>query len=299
MTSWKGKTRGGLAGYKIFISILRKLGLPFAYLVLKFVVVYFIITSPKSFRCTFLYFRRILKHNFLSSLIMILKNYYIFGQVLLDKISVLANFPNTFTYDFDGEENLRKIVKEKKGGVLISLHIGNWEIAGQLLERLEARINIVMLNNDYQKIKTLLDNTYMKKNVNFIAIKDDFSHLFAVKNALQNKEIIAIHGDRYIPGTKTIKCKFLGKDALFPSGPLYLASKYSVPVSFVSAMKETDKHYHFFASAPKTYSYPANLKTRNTKLKAMIEEYISHAENILRKYPLQWFNYYLFWESYK
>ena len=41
MSSWKGKTRGGLFGYKFFISILKYSGLSVAYFFLRFVVIYF------------------------------------------------------------------------------------------------------------------------------------------------------------------------------------------------------------------------------------------------------------------
>ena len=42
-------------------------------------------------------------------------NYYRFGQTLIDKVVVMAGIRNKFTYHFDGEENLHKIVALKKG----------------------------------------------------------------------------------------------------------------------------------------------------------------------------------------
>ena len=38
---WKGKSRGTVLGYKIFIFCIKKLGLPSAYFVLYFVAAYF------------------------------------------------------------------------------------------------------------------------------------------------------------------------------------------------------------------------------------------------------------------
>ena len=295
MSSWKGKTRGGVVGYKIFISIIKYIGLPFAYFILRFIVVYFVLFSPKGTKTIYSYFKHIHRYTTFTSIINIFRNFYVLGQVLIDKISMLGGFNNKFTFDFEGENYLLDMIKQKKGGLLIGAHIGNWEIAGQLLERLDVRINIVMLDAEHQKIKKMLDNTLVKKNMNIIAIKEDFSHLFKIKEALQNNEFIAIHGDRYISGTKTISCKFLGKEALFPSGTLYLASKYGSPVSFVAAMKETNTHYRFYASQPKIYPYPSNLKTRNSEQKRMIEDYVSELEKIVLEYPLQWFNYYYFW----
>ena len=295
MSSWKGKTRGGVVGYKIFISILKYIGLPFAYFILRFIVVYFVIFSPKGSKIIYSYFKHIHGYTTFSSVISIFRNFYLLGQVLIDKISMLAGFKNKFTFDFDGENYLQDMIDMKKGGVLIGAHVGNWEIAGQLLERLDVKINIVMLDAEHKRIKNMLDSVLVKKNMNIIAIKEDFSHLFKIKEALQNSEFIAIHGDRFIPGTKTISCKFLGKEAMFPTGTLYLASKYGSPVSFVAAMKETNTHYSFYASSPKIYPYPSNLKTRKSEQKKMIEVYVHELEKIVLKYPLQWFNYYYFW----
>jgi imidazoleglycerol-phosphate dehydratase len=40
---------------------------------------------------------------------------------------------NKFTYEFDGIEILKNLLAEKKGGVLISAHVGNFEIAEHFL----------------------------------------------------------------------------------------------------------------------------------------------------------------------
>ena len=57
---------------------------------------------------------------------MVFKSYYTFGQTILDKISISAGMKNKFTYEFDGVEKLIQLLEEKKGGVLISAHIGNF-----------------------------------------------------------------------------------------------------------------------------------------------------------------------------
>ena len=53
MSSWEGKTRGGVLGYKIFVWTLKNLGISFAYLLLRFVVFYFVFASGKSFTAIF------------------------------------------------------------------------------------------------------------------------------------------------------------------------------------------------------------------------------------------------------
>ncbi len=60
----------------------------------------------------------------------IYKNYYWFGQTIIDRVVLTSGIKNSFRFEFEGEENLRAMVNLKKGGLLLSAHIGNWEIAG-------------------------------------------------------------------------------------------------------------------------------------------------------------------------
>jgi len=294
MSSWKGKTRGGVLGYRIFVWILKHLGLSFGYFLLLFVVTYFVFSSGKAFRCVYNYFRKILGYGFFRSLISIYRNYYYFGQVLLDKIALLAGLQSRFTFDFEGEEYLRQM---DKGGMLISGHIGNWEIAGQLLNRLEKNINIILYDAENEQIKAYLSDVYTERRVNFIVIKEDYSHLQEIKQALERFEIIAMHGDRFIEGNKVFSLNFLGKPALFPAGPVNLAARFNVPVSYVFAVKETRKHYHFYATPLRYVEFSTNLKKREVILKEAVTAFVSAFEKIVTLYPLQWFNYYNFWEA--
>ncbi|MCX6250655.1 MAG: lipid A biosynthesis acyltransferase [Bacteroidetes bacterium] len=294
MSSWKGKTRGGVLGYKIFIWTLKNAGIYFAYFLLYFVVTYFILASSTAFKSIFNFYHRTLKRNRLLSFISVYRNYTIFGQILIDKIAMLSGIPQSFTFDFEGEEYLRQM---DKGGLLISAHIGNWEIAGQLLNRLEKRINIILFDAEHEQIKGYLSDVFVNRNIHFIIIREDFSHLQEIKEALLRGEIVAMHGDRFIEGNKTTAVNFLGNPAHFPVGPVNMAAHFNVPVSYVFAMKESRKHYHFYATPLKTIAFSGNLKIRDETLKAAVREYVIEIEKMVTKYPLQWFNYYDFWKT--
>jgi predicted LPLAT superfamily acyltransferase len=208
----------------------------------------------------------------------------------------MSGLGKRFTFHWDGEEHLRAM---NEGGLLISAHIGSWEIAGNFLTRLDKRFNIVMYDEEHQKIKSYLDEVMSEKNLHVIPLKDDMSHLLAIKNALENKELIAIHADRFMEGSKTVRHNFLGKEALFPEGPFYLAARFNAPVTFVFAVKETSRHYHFFASPARRYEVDSKRSIREEELHPMIKDYICRMEEMLQKYPLQWFNYHKFWEEEK
>jgi predicted LPLAT superfamily acyltransferase len=296
VTAWQGKTRGGIAGYKIFIGVLKFFGLSFAYLLLRFVALYFLFFSPKSFKNIYRFYRIRRGYGIFRSFIFVYRNYYAFGQVLLDKIATLAGFNAKFTFDFEGEEHLRKMVEEKTGGILISAHIGNFEMAGHLLERLQTRINIIMFDAEHARIKDYLASI-TNKSYHVIVLKNDNSHIYEINKVLNNKEIICIHGDRFIPGSKVMVSEFLGEKACFPSGPFYLAMKYNVPVSFVFAMREKHRHYHFYATPLFHYQQQTLPVKRDQTITTIIKNFICELEKTIGKYPDQWFNYYNFWEK--
>jgi predicted LPLAT superfamily acyltransferase/radical SAM superfamily enzyme YgiQ (UPF0313 family) len=292
METWEGKTRGGVLGYKIFVWTLRYLGISFAYFLLTFVVSYFVFTSGKAFRSVYTYFRERLNYGWLKSLISIYRNYYVFGQILIDKLAMLAGLQQKFTFDFEGEEYLRQM---DQGGLLISGHVGNWEIAGQLLVRLEKKIHILMYDAEHQKIKGYLADV-LQRNVHFIIIKEDYSHLQEIKEAFARGEIIAMHGDRYMVGNKTVITRFLGKPAAFPIGPVNLAARFNVPASYVFAVKETRSHYHFYATPLQYIEFSNNLKKRDLIMAEAVKKFVDAFESVVYKYPFQWFNYYNFWK---
>src|SRR5947207_10553203 len=126
MPSWQGKSKATKSGYCIFVWILKKLGIFPAYFLLRFAVAYYFLFSTRSSKAIYYYFHKRLGYNRLLSIFNIYKNYYLFGQSLIDKVVVMSGIKNSFTFNFDGEENLRKIVSMGKGGILLSAHIGNW-----------------------------------------------------------------------------------------------------------------------------------------------------------------------------
>jgi len=295
VATWKGKTRGNPLGYKIFIFLLKHPGLSVAYFALNFVTVYFFLFSTISFKSLYFFYRRILAYGKLKSVFSIFYNFKCFGKVLLDKTASMAGFKTKFTFRFDGEEHLLKMAQET-GGLLISAHIGNFEMAGNMLNRIKTRVNMVILDAENEKIKNLL-NPLLRKTVNLIPIKKDLTHLFLINQSIVNKEIVCINGDRFIEGERTIEAQFMGKSALFPAGPFILALSFEIPVSFVFAMKEKHFRYHFFATPSKIYTTINNRKNRNDEIREIVNDYIAQLERMLTLYPLQWFNHYPFWKE--
>lgn len=292
MSSWQGKSKGKPLGYRIFVSVLKVGGILPAYLLLCFVTLYYLLFSYKSTKSTFDYFHRRLNYSVIKSIYKVYINYNLLGQTLIDKVVIMSGIPNKFTFNLDGIDNLHHIAALKKGGLLLTAHIGNWETAMHLLNEIDARINVVVFDGEDEGIKGYMESVVGKSVLNLIIIKDNMSHIFEISNAFLNDELVCMPADRFLESNKTTTMKFLGEDARFPLGPFMLAAKFQVPVSFVYGMKESTFHYHFFASKVKEYP---DLE-QEVVVQQMMTDFVEDMELKVKKYPEQWYNYYDFWQ---
>lgn len=289
MNRWDGKTRGTLAGYKIFLFFINFLGIGFAYQLLRVVTYYYYLFAAKPRKVLLDFYRNTLNFSEAKAGKLTRQNFYIFGQTLVDRAAFLLGKDKQFSHTFENENYLVDIRNAGKGGILLSAHLGNWETAGNLLKgRITPAINIVMLDAEVQNIKKFMDLSTGGSRFKVIAIKNDLSHIISIRNALNNNEFVAIHADRYLDGAKFIEFDFLGKIARFPYGPFVIASKFDAPVTFVFATKNGKYSYHLSATLPIT-----------TKMKP--EEigrlYVAELERKIGQYPEQWFNYFNFFEQ--
>jgi predicted LPLAT superfamily acyltransferase len=296
-SNWEGKTKGGLNGHKIFVFILHTFGLHIAYFFLRFVAFYFFLFA-KSTKTSLKYFREIQGYKGLKAYRATYENYFLFGQVLLDKVALLSGVKTNFKIDRDGhDENLVNLTNSGTGSILLSAHIGNWEIAGQMLDTLNTKFNVLMYDNEAEKMKEYMSKVMGKKSFNVIAIRDgDMSHLVELHKAFSNNELVVMHGDRFLPGAPTIEKNFMGKPAKFPAGPFIMAAKFGVPITLVFAVKESKNHYHLFARPPIEVKRTRTKEATDLAVKSSSDLYLKELECMLKKYPTQWFNFYDFWK---
>lgn len=290
MSQWDGKSKGTLLGYKIFVFFIKKLGVRAAYGLLIFVAFYYFIFYPKSFRAIYGYLHQRQGYGAWKAFWNVYRTYFVFGQTIIDKVAISAGMRDRFTYEFDGIETLKEVLAAKNGGILISAHVGNFEIADKFLADidLDLQINLVTVDQERTIIKEYIERISEKPSVKFIHIKEDMSHVFAINDALSRNELICFTGDRYFDGAKTLQAPLLGKEALFPAGPFHIASRQAAPVIFVYVMRERGLHYHLYARKA------TDVKRRDPQ--SYLTAYTDSVERILRKYPLQWFNFFDFWK---
>lgn len=290
MSEWEGNSKGNLLGYKIFVFCIRTFGLRSAYFLLLFVSFYYVLTAWKSNKTIYQYLRYRKQFSRIKAFVGVYRSYFVFGQTLIDRIMVGAGNRARFTYEFDGRSLIRAALRKGDGAVLISAHVGNFELSEYFFDDLDEKLvsHIVTTASEKAQIKKYLEQFSLKSRIEFILIKDDMSHIYELNAALSRNELVCITGDRYMQGNKFLETDFLGETARFPAGPFLIGSRLRVPVLFVYVMKESAFHYHLYAREAQEFH-------RNEV--ALLKSYADSVSEILQKYPYQWFNYFDFWSK--
>lgn len=288
MAEWEGKSRGTVSGYRIFIFLIKYAGINVAYLLLVFVSLYYVIFSPRQTKAIYRYFRHRRRNNIVFSLVNTYRNYFVFGQTLIDKVAITAGLEHKYTYEFDGIDHIRQLAKDNSAGILISAHVGNFEVSQYFMGEFDKQIHLVTTDEEQRAIKSYLASIMAKPRTGFVVVKDDLSHVFAINQIIEQKEMICFTGDRFVNGSKTLTADLFGQPARFPAGPFLISSRLSTPVLFVYVMRERNRHYHLYARKA-TFSH--------RDAQSLLQAFTQSIEQILAKYPLQWFNYYDFWKA--
>jgi predicted LPLAT superfamily acyltransferase len=289
---WSGKSRGGVAGYLVFVFLIRKLGLGAAYALLAFVALYFIPFSPSSTASVWLYSRKILGKSRISSVFFLYKNYYNLGVALIDKTAASAGLYDKFTFVFDEPDDVKEILAGESGALIVGAHFGNWEVGAPYFGKYGKKMNVVMMDVEYRNIKSILERQNKLSAFSVIPVADDsLDHVFMIRDAIARGEYVAMQGDRLTPNGKSAQAVFLGEPALFPLGPFVLASRTEAPVIFYYAIREGFKKYKFVFRLFK----PDEFSRRRGGELIILNSYVNELESVVKSAPEQWYNFYKFW----
>lgn len=291
---WQGKTGGGRFGQYFLFAALKRIPVRVFYPVLYIVTPFYTIFGRKARRETVRYFRENHGWSKCRAIRGTFRNNLIFGKVVLDKFAMMANNVSQFNVEVENIELFNEMLAKPEGMILASAHIGNFELVGHCLKQDRKKVNGIIFGGESQQLKKHRNDSSEEANINLIPVSEDMSHLFAIKNALENGEIISILGDRSFGSAKSFRIPFLGRDAFFPIGMFKMAAQLDVPVLAIFVMKERGTRYraHIFnLNTGKKYG------NNGEKALKLATEYVSCLETVLHKYPAQWFNYYEFWKE--
>lgn len=286
--------RGGRWGVWFFITALRLLGLRVTRALAVPVALVCAGVSPDA-AATMDFHRRVFgPQPWWKRRWLVFKHFLSFGRALIDRTAILAGDTRHFSFSFDGENHLRDAVAEGRGVLLLTAHLGNWEAAGALLSRLNVPINVTGFDREAAAVRELL-NRASKATFRLLPLTGSPTDAIPLVAAMRRGEVVAMLGDRPY-GSPSAEVPFLGGTAAFPIGAYMLAAIAGAPLVPVFSLSEPGGRYHFFGFPPQRPRLPPH-DERDAWLRDCAARFAADLEIILRRDPLQWYNFFPFWRE--
>jgi lauroyl/myristoyl acyltransferase len=189
---------------------------------------------------------------------------------------------------FQGKEYIDRALSQGKGAMILTAHLGNWEMGGVFLTLLGYSLNVITAPDVAASLHDYRVRLRQGQKIKVITLHDTLSSSLAVLKALKDNELVALLGDRELMG-KGIPVTFFGQKVFFPIGPALLAhlSEAAVIPTFV-LMDKGGKYLCVaepFLPVQKTGNRDEDLAVNAQRIAEVMEKFI-------RSYPDQWFTFY-------
>lgn len=180
------------------------------------------------------------------------------------------------------------------GAILISPHLGNWELGGLGLADLGYKVNVLTFREPDEKVNELRERVRGERGIGFIYVdRNDTSPLAIIEavNALRRNEVLALLGDRD-GSSHTMTLDFFGRPAQIPVGAAYLSLASGAPVIPVFVPLENGR-YATLMDEP--IYFRGGHGAHGEAIRQGTERLIQVFEKYIRQYPDQWYNFFPYW----
>ncbi len=220
-------------------------------------------------------------------------------KVFINFAKYLVDF---FRFSIMDAEYIKKFVKVEglsyidaarskgKGVILLSAHIGNWELGGLVMARLRSPVSAVVLAHKNKKINDFFTKQRLVANFKPIEIGMALRECFSV---LKNNGLLALLGDRDF-SKSGIHTEFFGKPALIPKGPAVFSCRLGSAIVPVFMIREQDDTFRLIIEKP---IYPDGSTCEEESIKKIMKEYSAVIESFVGRYPDQWYMFRKAWNG--
>jgi lauroyl/myristoyl acyltransferase len=203
-----------------------------------------------------------------------------------------------FDWRIDGEDHWRRLMESPRGFMLLTAHIGNWEVGSMLpAERTGKQIHVVRegeLDPRAQEFTRALlaGREGLPYTTHFVTGEASLS--LELLDALRRGDIVALQGDRPRAGGRSVEVSLFGRGAPFPIGPAVLARAAEVPLVPVFVFREGRRRYRIRIRPP---IEAARTQDRDQDVADAVKRIAREVEGAIRQAPHQWFCFAPIWSG--
>ncbi len=176
---------------------------------------------------------------------------------------------------------------EGRGLVVLTAHVGNWELAGRLLAlQIDRPTHMVVAAEVDPGVERFLRGT--PTPVRFV-VRRDATAVLPLVAALRRGEVVAMQGDRALGTRGDVAQPFFGAPAAFPLGPFVLARAAGVSVVPAFCVTTDDARYAIQVGEP--------IEVGAGRESVAQRRWVAALEGVVTAYPTLWFNFFDVWSA--
>ncbi|MDO8603374.1 MAG: lysophospholipid acyltransferase family protein [Candidatus Omnitrophota bacterium] len=192
----------------------------------------------------------------------------------------------------EGLEIIDGVLKQNRGGIILTCHIGNWEMGGVTMAMLGYDISAVALNHRHKNINDFFIKQREDKGLKVIPIDHSMKRCVSV---LRRKGLLALAGDRDFTDSGVVM-DFFGIPTSIPKGPAMFALKTNSPIIPGMFIRQDSFNYKLIFSAPIEVKETPGVD-KDEIIKQASYKFVAVMEKYIRLYPEQWLIFRRFWDA--
>ncbi len=193
-------------------------------------------------------------------------------------------------FSIDGYHHIKNAYERGKGVLALTAHFGNWELLTIIAAMIRFPINIVVRPLDFKPLDLFIFNLRTRYGGKIIPKQRSFRTII---RCLNRGEMVALLMDQNVDWYEGVFVDFMGHRACTNKGLALLALKTGAPVIPVFMIREKKGFRAEFGPQIPT------LKTgdKQKDIEANTREYNRVIENVIHRYPDQWFWIHQRWKT--
>ncbi len=220
-----------------------------------------------------------------------------FALAIFDRLVMWGGGLENMRMDHAGSEHLFALAREGRGALLLSAHLGSFDMMRRLSADHGLAVNVVMYTAHAEQINAFFESFDPASRVRVIQIEPgSMRTAFEIRACVDRGEFVALLGDRPSPGERerTAVTSFLGRPARFPLTPYLLAAPLRCPVLAAFCIRTGEARYETVVK-PLGGVGAVPRAEREKHAREMLERFVRELERYCLRAPYQWFNFYDFW----
>jgi lauroyl/myristoyl acyltransferase len=210
-----------------------------------------------------------------------------FGKSLLEFFTMTRRLEPAFiesNVHIKNIEYFNEVLKKGKGGILVTAHLGNWEMGGIVLPALGLPLSVVALAHKDPRVNALFNK--QREAFGALVIQTDMAVRHVVRHLKRNR-LIAILADRDF-GNNGIVMDFLGHQTMIPKGAAFFSMKTGAPIIPAFFLRTDDDHFEIKVYPPIEPPPVRTGKIADEAARGYIQKYLTIIEDEIRKSASQW-----------